>query len=298
MKAVKKFKDLLFKKRPETMEGVFGRSPRLVAPPGSYHSAGGHRQRQAKSTDGNNRVPFERFLATQGIHHDIDVADDNSCHPRGIAAPPGHSPTTSRHVATSTGEEQPSDEKPATSDSLLAETRVNRTPTLTLEDHTKGHAHDPLTDVLFLNIGAGLGESPPDQEAKQVLSESPGATEMNVYESAYEEEMQRILSRRGREPTIYLTRRVEGNHSIRNHESVIRQDSEAEGSAGGGLASLLRKASEQQGLERGETKDGVKKAVSRGGKVATGAPGGLASLVKKAKEREDAEAEGTHDEQG
>jgi [calcium/calmodulin-dependent protein kinase] kinase len=92
------------------------------------------------------------------------------------------------------------------------------TPTL-----GKGHAHNPLEDTLFLNIGTGE-DSMPSTEDGCIVSESPSNVDMNVYEAAYEEEVQRIIAQRKdqyRRPTLYLTRRVENVKSIRDSDCIF-----------------------------------------------------------------------------
>ena len=92
----------------------------------------------------------------------------------------------------------------------------------------RGHAHDPLQDHLYLHIGpstfSGTSENAgrranvaPDSEEEEVLivSESPGAADIDIYETAYRDEIERIRQRSREEgvdeeePTVYLTRRVD-----------------------------------------------------------------------------------------
>lgn len=72
-------------------------------------------------------------------------------------------------------------------------------------------------------VASGLGDDDstafPISEMGQVLivSESPGAADINIYETAYMEEVERIrkqsLARQRPTPKVYLTRRVEGKES-------------------------------------------------------------------------------------
>jgi [calcium/calmodulin-dependent protein kinase] kinase len=92
----------------------------------------------------------------------------------------------------------------------------------------KGHAHNPLEDTLFLNIGTGE-DYLPEPEDGCVVSESPSNVELNVYETAYEEEVQRIIAQRRDQynnnvksrPALYLTRRVENVKSIRDSDAIF-----------------------------------------------------------------------------
>ena len=72
MKAVKRFKQMLFKRRPELMESIFGSTSRIVQPPMAMrqHSAVLVRSR---SEDTSDRRPIEGALTSEGIHRDIDI---------------------------------------------------------------------------------------------------------------------------------------------------------------------------------------------------------------------------------
>ncbi|KAG9514961.1 Pkinase-domain-containing protein, partial [Aureobasidium melanogenum] len=234
MKAVKRFKKLLFHKRPELMDGLFGRASNIVAPPGSIET----KHRRTRSSDADDRQPIEQVLAAEGIHHDIVVSDDMVCSP-GEMDEPDLNPIHDRVEHT----EHP--DKEAQQDSV--DRALEEAP-------HKGHAHDPLSETTYLGIGTGgesssehaSDESEENGQTTHVVCESPGAVESNFFEQAYQEEMQRIHTRRGRTPTIYLTRRVEHNKEIAEHESVIRDSSKSasEGpkSKWAGLASKVRGA--------------------------------------------------------
>ena len=232
MKAVKRFKKLLFRKRPELMDGLFGRASRIVAPPGTIETT----HRRARSSDVDDRKPMERVLAAEGVHHDIVVSDDMVCSP-GEMDEPENDPL---HEAVEHSDHKDKDVQQDSVDRALK------------EPSHKGHAHDPLSETTYLGIGTGsrppsthTSEEPSDNSPPtHIVCESPGAVDSNFFEQAYQEEMQRIHSRRGREPTIYLTRRVENNKAIAEHESVIRDSSEpvheSAKSKWAGLASRVR----------------------------------------------------------
>lgn len=234
MKAVKRFKRLLFRKRPELMDGLFGRASRIVAPPGSIET----KHRRTRSSDADDRKPMEGVLAAEGIHHEIVVSDDMVCSPGEMDEPE----TSPIHEAVEHDEHADKDAQQDSVDRALK------------EPSHKGHAHDPLSETTYLGIGTGTSspsttssqETPDDNSQTQthIVCESPGAVDSNFFEQAYQEEMKRIHSRRGREPTIYLTRRVENNREIAEHESVIREASEpareSAKSKWAGLASKVR----------------------------------------------------------
>lgn len=87
----------------------------------------------------------------------------------------------------------------------------------------RGHAHDPLEDQLYLYIGPSTfsgtsstldddGTFVPGDDTVPVVSESPGAADVDIYETAYRDEIERIMARakeEKREPNVYLTRRVD-----------------------------------------------------------------------------------------
>ncbi|KAJ5179586.1 hypothetical protein N7492_002796 [Penicillium capsulatum] len=108
---------------------------------------------------------------------------------------------------------------------------------------TRGHARDPLEEQFpYLSIGPSTydGTSPQEtsdfnngvpifaepesteddaDEGIQVVSESPGAAEFDIYETAYAKELERIKTHltfpgAGAGPKVYLTRRVEGRDEV------------------------------------------------------------------------------------
>jgi [calcium/calmodulin-dependent protein kinase] kinase len=87
----------------------------------------------------------------------------------------------------------------------------------------RGHARDPLANQLYLFIGPSTFSGPgsewdrgssfvPDEDDIPIVSESPGAADVDIYETAYRDEVERILARakaQEKEPNIYLTRRMD-----------------------------------------------------------------------------------------
>lgn len=108
----------------------------------------------------------------------------------------------------------------------------------------KGHAHDPLEDTLFLNIGTGEETATEDTF---FVSESPSNVDINVYETAYEEEVQRIIAQRKdqhRSPTLYLTRRVEDIKRIRDSDCVFDEGKDIGRGLKGGFKEFVKKTKE------------------------------------------------------
>ncbi|KAL1853834.1 hypothetical protein Plec18170_005226 [Paecilomyces lecythidis] len=86
--------------------------------------------------------------------------------------------------------------------------------------HTEKHTDPPRAGIIVPYLetsetsNAGNQEFPHDDVP--IVSESPGAAEIDIYETAYREEIERIrkrsLTREGSHPRVYLTRRVEGKN--------------------------------------------------------------------------------------
>ncbi|KAH1272449.1 hypothetical protein KXW98_008645 [Aspergillus fumigatus] len=111
---------------------------------------------------------------------------------------------------------------------------------------TRGHARDPLEEAfpyLFIGPSTYTGSDPEDidmernadqsetfrsdepletslagDEVIPIVSESPGAADFDIYETAYRQEIARIrkltLAREGTLPKVYLTRRVEDKDEV------------------------------------------------------------------------------------
>jgi [calcium/calmodulin-dependent protein kinase] kinase len=226
--------------------------------------------RKSKSQETDNRRPIESALSTEGVHHDIKIDDQN----RRVS----HKTDSTGHAKPSLradlmGKRQPSSQSPISSalnsphspgipdakvihDNMshrapppsqsttlpgLISTSGPSTPTL-----GKGHAHNPLEDTLFLNIGTGEDSVHPEEDAC-IVSESPSNVDMNVYETAYEEEVQRIIAQRKdqyRRPTLYLTRRVEDVKSIRDSDCIFDEGQDLRQNIKGSFKSFVTKTKE------------------------------------------------------
>jgi hypothetical protein len=149
-----------------------------------------------------------------------------------------------------------------------------RARTFPVDGHLKGHAHDPLEDKLYLNIGHDPSLYDTNQEDLDypVVSESPSAVETNIYEQAYQEEMERILARRGREPSIYMTRRVEHRDDIRTSQYI----KDAGRAAARQAAAHFERA---RAHGRPVAESGKSYAKSAGGKVSEGWASGSAAAA-------------------
>jgi [calcium/calmodulin-dependent protein kinase] kinase len=225
--------------------------------------------RKSKSQDTDNRRPIESALTTEGVHHEIKIDDQNRRIPVKVDnmaySKPGFRPEIvgKRHPSkgpiTSTPNAQQS---PGLTDAkVIHESMSYRSPpqpqSTTLPGLVsssgpstptlgKGHAHNPLEDTLFLNIGTGE-DSLPSAEDGCIVSESPSNVDMNVYEAAYEEEVQRIIAQRKdqyRRPTLYLTRRVENVKSIRDSDCIFDEGQDLRRDIKGSFKSFVTKTKE------------------------------------------------------
>lgn len=221
--------------------------------------------RKSKSQDTDNRRPVESALATEGVHHEIRIDDQNRKTPARMDSmayvKPGFRGEAPRKRQISRGLSASSPNSPGLPDTKVIHDNMSfrpppsqstalpgvitnsgpSTPTL-----GKGHAHDPLEDTLFLNIGTGE-DSVPQPEEGCIVSESPSNVDMNVYEAAYEEEVQRIIAQRKdqyRRPTLYLTRRVENVKSIRDSDCIFDEGQDLRRDIKGSFKSFVTKTKE------------------------------------------------------
>ncbi|KAH0538733.1 hypothetical protein FGG08_004685 [Glutinoglossum americanum] len=208
MKAVKQFKNLIFKKRPHLIDGMLGEEirivhpPRSMSPPGS--SSGPFRSRSLGTGD---RRSVEQTLSSGGVRRDADA----SSFTRALA----HRMDSA--VAITDGGISDGSETSGVRSSLghTVLSPSEATPAVPRPvghreayDSEKEQAHDPLgEDPLYLNVGPGGDDA--HLKPSYVVSESPPATDINVYETAYREEVERIRQKQGKSATVYLTRRVE-----------------------------------------------------------------------------------------
>ena len=247
VKAVKRFKELLFRKHPERREGILGRASRFVQPPKSMRP---YKMFKSKSLDTDERERIESHMAAQGVHRSVEDREmpdqhtdepssahiistsypSSASHTQAFNQPPDNGNTHSTlppqvsnddsyNGSRSDGQAQYSNQR-----QIPSEEPSKESGDCEVETGGKGQAHNPLLDHLFLNIGNGPGSSPSHLEATgtHVVCESPGLVDINVYETAYREEVEKILQREGRQETLFLTRRVEGNERIREMEGVVK----------------------------------------------------------------------------
>ena len=283
MKAVKRFKGLLSKRRPELLDSILGQETRIFQPPQTMSKVPAAREHlrlhKAHSVDTHDRRPIEGALAREGVHRIIDPdkirypvtqRDDTAATGRGVAKPTfSHHPQSPR-VSSPTpmdGAGSPPQPKSPQNKQPLHVSTLNE-PRL----WGKGQAHDPLTEsFLWLHIGpsnsASSRESPSPEEEAPVVSESPHAAEGNIYETAYHEEVERLRSN-SRSATLYLTRRVKNTEKYKDDGNMKGVDERhADGATGWGkkLQSAKDKARKVRGHEdKGKSHDGENEAKTEG----------------------------------
>ncbi|KAF2993093.1 hypothetical protein E8E13_000267 [Curvularia kusanoi] len=245
VQAVKRFKQLLFRRRPERLDGILGSASRIVQPPLSMRPSA---LRKSKSQDTDNRKPVEGVLTAEGVHRDVD--NHERLREEAFASQPPKRSTITR--ASAPNSLSPTDaniihdnmsHRPSATPSVTTPSTLHSGPSTPIG---KGHAHDPLEDTLFLNIGTGEESASADTF---FVSESPSNVDINVYEKAYEEEVQRIIDQRKdqhRRPTLYLTRRVEDIKRIRDSDCVFDEGTAKDIGRGlkGGFKEFVKKTKE------------------------------------------------------
>lgn len=246
MKAVRKFKSLLNRRRPYLMSSILGQGARMVQPPLSIDKDDSSTTRgKARSVDTHDRRPIEAALVQEGVHRKID--------PEVMSKSPSHrddgalmqSPTILRGFSY---DKQNGSKSTPSKRKLGAQPEAHRSEGSTepidivyRKDSGRGQAHDPLEDYLFLEVGPDGDEGPPDPPA---VSESPPASEVNIYETAYHEEIERIRAKQGRQATLYLTRRVDSIKEYQQNENMVGLDT-AQTQAPSGFAKLLQKVKDK-----------------------------------------------------
>ena len=227
MKAVKRFKSIISHKRPAGLDTILGKGTRIVQPPLSI----GRSEKlpvvhKSRSQDTFDRNPLEQALVAEGIHRGIAVGDIEKSVPNQADTAVTYS--SKKRSSNDDPTENPS--KPGNSKRTLnASPKDHRPPAhaatapIPGDHHGKGQAHNPLSDHLYLALGPGGDSAPPSPPA---VSESPPAAEMDIYETAYHNELERIRAKQGRSATLFLTRRVEEQERFKNDDFLIKGGSE------------------------------------------------------------------------
>lgn len=250
MKHAKRFKEAIANKRPPIMNAILGQEVTVVQPPESLATS----ERpsfisKAQSESTHDRKLTEKALVAEGVHREVD-ADTNRPNPEHTGSNTGASShSTSRQSTTNEIEEHdPSSPVSAKRDLNAApEDHRSTRPVLISRptDHIgKGHAHDPLSEHLYLALGTGESSRAP---SPPTVSESPPAADSNIYESAYDKEIQRLRSIHGRSTTLFLTRRVEDKEKFQMDGDLVKGSGDPLSKAKSGLAKLFGQAKNPEG---------------------------------------------------
>ena len=200
---------------------------------------------KTRSFDTHDRRPIEKALVAEGVHRDVDLDGYDKPLPDREDSAVAYSPKTS----TTRPYEQDSVESPSSPTNnkraLNAHPEGHRplmhaaTAPMPVSHGGRGQAHDPLSDHLYLGLGPGDTSRTPSPPC---VSESPPAAETNIYETAYDMEIQRLRSAHGRAATLFLTRRVEKNEVYQKDECFIKDNVGEPFKAKSGFARVLEEA--------------------------------------------------------
>ena len=246
VKAVNKFKSLTASKRPKAMHSILGdhEASQFSQPPTAIQQnviSLPHLEHKSHSADHFDRGHPEGGLVADGVHRAFESAalDGEGASPTSV-----HTHGQSQNTTRETSDPPPlSTESSADSDITTSRTATNIDDVLaplpdkflpfrSIRPHArtaddtghKGQAHDPLKDHLYLFIGPSTFAAPsanpdrrasfvPDEDDVPIVSESPGAADVDIYETAYRDEIERILARakeqEKEEPAVYLNRRID-----------------------------------------------------------------------------------------
>jgi [calcium/calmodulin-dependent protein kinase] kinase len=156
---------------------------------------------KSKNLDLHDPRIIDDDLATRGIHHDLRTPNTE------------YSPLANRMDSTMSININRSVDTPHHKPQRFGADGTILTGLLNIhrsESGEKGHAHDPLDEEpLFLGIGNGDADTL-EGPRSETVAESPTAAEFNIYDRAYQEEVDRIRAAQGSSATVYLTRRVGG----------------------------------------------------------------------------------------
>ncbi|KAK6611147.1 CAMKK/META protein kinase [Botrytis cinerea] len=168
---------------------------------------------RSKSSDLEDRRLVEAALAAEGVHHDGTYPSADG--PRTMASRMDSSTTI-------VVDEEPIGKVQSHSTAKInSHNSIEKRPEFREQQSgDKGHAHDPLDEQpLYLGIGAGVGQDDDslNEPVQELIAESPTAADFNIYDTAYQQEVDRIRAVQGHAATVYLTRRVD-------HKSEYKAD--------------------------------------------------------------------------
>ena len=233
MKAVNKFKALIGKDKPPPITSILGEQgnahfslpPSTMPPeagtlPTKSHSLGDFGQGPAGVPDASQLSKDVDGLRIRPVPT-LSVEDATSIEKWSKTPPLAHTTTASEESISRM--QTIVEMEHLDPDKLPPFRRMKPHAFTTDETGHRGHAHDPLEDQLYLYIGpstfsgaSNIADSDstfaPGDDDVPIVSESPGAADVDIYETAYRDEIERIMARakeEQKEPNVYLTRRVD-----------------------------------------------------------------------------------------
>ncbi|KAF5879248.1 putative calcium calmodulin-dependent protein kinase kinase protein [Botrytis fragariae] len=245
MKAVKKFKSKMEQRRPNAISETLGKGIRVLHPSIGMTEQKESALHRSKSSDLEDRRLVEAALAAEGVHHDGTYPSADG--PRTMA---------SRMDSSSTivVDEEPIVKKVQSRSIAKTDSSnsIEKRPEFREQQSgDKGHAHDPLDEQpLYLGIGAGVGEDgdPLNEPVQELIAESPTAADFNIYDTAYQQEVDRIRAVQGHAATVYLTRRVDHKKEYKadRHMKNLPNHTEMKGRIQEGWKGLVDRAQESK----------------------------------------------------
>ena len=233
------------------MDSNFTFGQPIVHPPLAMSPPSGHAGlARRKSMDLHDRKSVEQALAAEGVHRDIDVKDLRQTLPHradsAVALSNSDSMDTERDAALSRRITPQSSGShvlgKASSGSQSHSTGSWRGSGDGHLEPGKGQAHDPSDEApMLLDIGAAVDST---EGLHHVVSESPPAAEINIYETAYRNEVERIHDAQGRQATVYLTNRVEKLKGKLEEKFTLGEDNDKPHSKSG-WSNLLDRAKDK-----------------------------------------------------
>lgn len=220
MKAVNKFKGLLYKKHPERAGDLFGGHKQLFQPPAQMHESDFEAKNVPQRTKSMRRDHFSTIESTKSFpdehEHESDVVTSEpiqiTTEPDQTTSPNAPDTASNPHDAnnTNTNDDNPSRTSPPTFTTTTTSPTTSPTTTSPLPIPSpasgKGQAHDPLHEApLYLRVGSGHADHP-DSDSDSI-AQSPAAAEFNIYDTAYRQEVARIKGV-SESTLVYLNRRV------------------------------------------------------------------------------------------
>lgn len=246
VKAVKKFRSLIDKKRPAALSSTLGQGIRTLHTSYGNDATSEPALHKSRSVDIYDRRNVEAALAAEGVHHDIDTSESRDSG-RPMTNKMG-SAVTMIHVPTRQDSHEQPHHKGKKLEKADAEDLTNHPALRSDSSGEKGHAHDPLDEApLFLGIGTG-GDEYLDTPPQDIVADSPTAADFSIYDTAYQEEVERIRAAQGHKATVYLTRRVDNKKEYKADENMIDapKQSQVEGMPHECWKGLLDRAREKQ----------------------------------------------------